>query len=281
MKAVFTFIFTLCISTISPVFAQYYYKDLLSNKQTIEERMRLKNQKVKLVKVHSLEPDGTESSNFFCEKRINKDYSKIETFTKSNISTPSLLTTFFNEKGLLVKTIDSAKIATSTTLYTYDNNDNLISILLRSRSYDDDFATTQEEERRYYYNEKAQPIKLVRFKNKKDSIEIKFNLDENGNVIDEIEVNDPSNHYYFYYDTENQLTDIVRYRTSKRKLVPDFMFEYNEGKQVSQMITTEEGPNTSDYFVWKYFYNDAGLRIIEKCYSKERDLMGSFEYEYE
>jgi hypothetical protein len=43
------------------------------------------------------------------------------------------------------------------------------------------------------------------------------------------------------------------------------------------MTATEEGG--SYYFIWKYTYAD-GLRIKESCFSKERRLMGTIEYEY-
>ncbi len=43
------------------------------------------------------------------------------------------------------------------------------------------------------------------------------------------------------------------------------------------MTTTEEGG--SYYYIWKYTY-DNGLRLKEKCFSKEKRLMGTIEYEY-
>jgi hypothetical protein len=62
------------------------------------------------------------------------------------------------------------------------------------------------------------------------------------------------------------------------KLLPDFTFEYNSANKVTQMVAVDEGVNRN-YYTWKYVYND-GLKIIEKCFSKEGDLLGYFEYEY-
>jgi hypothetical protein len=262
------------------IFAQYYYKDIVSNKQTIAERKLLKEKKIHHIQVHSLEPDGSESPGFFCEKKISKDYSKIETYAKSNVTGRSILTTYYNEAGLLIKSIDSSEISVSYSIYKYNENGNLISIANNSHSFDDDFATTLTEERVYTYNEKGHPDKLFLIKNNKDTTEFSFSIDENGNVTDEIEKLKPSNHYYYYYNPDNKLSDIVRFNVIKAKLTPDFIFEYNDAGQIDQMVNTEAGP-TSDYFTWKYFYNDAGFRIIEKCFSKEKELMGSFEYEYE
>ena len=63
----------------------------------------------------------------------------------------------------------------------------------------------------------------------------------------------------------------------KPGLSADYLFEYNNASQIAQMTTTEEGG--SYYYIWKYTYSN-GLRSGEKCYSKERRLMGSIEYEY-
>ena len=119
---------------------------------------------------------------------------------------------------------------------------------------------------------------MLRIKNQKDSALIDFILDEQGNVTDEINAMPNGQHYYYYYDAKNRLTDIVKFNVVMGKLRPDFTFEYNNSNQVTQMIAVEEGVNRN-YYTWKYVYND-GLRIIEKCFSKENVLLGYFEYEY-
>ena len=55
--------------------AQYYYKDILSNKELVAEMARMKEQKIKTVSLHSFEDDGSPSEGFFCEKKINRNYS--------------------------------------------------------------------------------------------------------------------------------------------------------------------------------------------------------------
>ena len=83
--------------------------------------------------------------------------------------------------------------------------------------------------------------------------------------------------FYYYYDEKNRLTDIVHANERTERLLPDYMFEYNAQSLLSQMTTVEEGSNY--YFIWKYTYSD-GLRSKEKCFSKEKRLMGSIEYDY-
>jgi hypothetical protein len=118
---------------------------------------------------------------------------------------------------------------------------------------------------------------MIRVKNHTDSTVILFALDEVGNVAIEKDTKSGTK-YYYYYDAKKRITDIVQANDLKTGLVPDYIFEYNNSAGLlSQMTTTEEGGNY--YFVWKYTY-DNGLRIKERCYSKERRLMGSVEYEY-
>ena len=45
--------------------AQYYYKDILSNKVAANERIALKDQKIRKIKVHSFEGNGEVSPGFF------------------------------------------------------------------------------------------------------------------------------------------------------------------------------------------------------------------------
>jgi hypothetical protein len=257
--------------------AQYYYKDILSNNQLLADMEVYKQNKVKLINIKSFEDNGTPSEGFFCQKKFSRDYSKSELFTRSDISGPSLLTSTFNNKGLLVKTYDSSRIAVSSNVYKYDQQDRIASITSNVRSQDDDFTNEITEEHIYSYNEQSKPTQMIRVKNRRDSTTILFALDEQGNVAIEKDTKSGTK-YYYYYDAKKRITDIVQANDLKTGLVPDYIFEYNNSAGLlSQMTTTEEGGNY--YFVWKYTY-DNGLRVKERCYSKERRLMGSIEYEY-
>ncbi len=258
--------------------AQYYYKDIVSNKQVIAEKQGLKEQKVRNILVHSFEGNGDDSPGFFCEKKISKDYLRIETYTKSNITGKSLQTAYYNDKEQLIQSTDSSELSSTTSVYHYGDNRQITNIISNSHSNDDDFATRLVEEHRYQYDAKGQPVQLLRIRNMKDTVQIIFTADEKGNIIDEKDMGKNGKHYYYYYNDKNRLTDIVKFNVVKNKLMPDFVFEYNSDGQVIQMVTVEEGMN-SDYYTWKYVYNN-GLRIIEKCFSRENILLGYFEYEY-
>jgi len=259
--------------------SQYYYRDIISNRQATAEKEALKTQNVKNILVHSFEGTGEPSEGFFCEKKISKDFRRIETYTRSYVTAKALLTSYYNENGWLERSTDSSDITVSNSFYEYDARGNVIRITSHSHSNDDDFTTTLKEVHQYIYNDKGQPLKMLRIRNDKDTTVVDFKLDENGNVTDEIETGKNGLHYYYYYDNNKRLTDIVKYNVVRKTLLPDFMFEYNTAGQVTQMVAIEEGVS-NDYYTWKYVYND-GLRIIEKCFSKEKTLLGYFEYEYE
>ncbi|RYF90331.1 MAG: hypothetical protein EOO03_03935 [Chitinophagaceae bacterium] len=257
--------------------AQYYYKDIISNKQLLADMEAYKTNKVKSINIKSFEDDGSESEGFFCQKKFSKDYKKASLFTRSQISGSSLQNATFNDIGKLVQTYDSSDIAVTINRYSYDYMDRIQSIVSTIRSQDDDFTTEVREEHIWQYNETGQAEKMTRVKNFKDSTVILFALDENDNVGIEKDTKTGTK-YYYYYDAKRRITDIVQQNDFKKGLVPEYVFQYNNSNgTLSQMTTTEEGGNY--YYVWKYMY-DNGLRIREKCYNKERRLMGSIEYEY-
>ena len=257
--------------------AQYYYKDILSNKQLLADLAAYKQNKIKTINIKSFEDDGSPSEGFFCQKKFSKDYTKSELFTRSNISAASMLTSTFNSKGQLIKTYDSSTIAVNLNVYNYDDNSRLASIISMVRSNDDDFTNEITEQHIYSYNEQNLPLQMIRVKNGTDSTIILFALDEQNNIAIEKDTKSGTK-YYYYYDAKKRLTDIVQANDFKTGLLPDYLFEYNNSAGlVSQMTSTEEGRN--NYYVWKYTYED-GLRVKEKCFTKERKLMGSVEYEY-
>ena len=259
-------------------FCQYYYKDIIVNKQTAGERKILQQKNIRNILVHSFEADGSASPGFYCEKKLSKNYLIVETYTRADIAGKSLLTAVYNTNGLLISSSDSSEMAASNTAYTYTPEGNIESITSYTHSSDDDFKTALTEQHLYFYNGKAQPVKMLRVKNGSDTSTISFTVDDKGNVTDETEADARGRHCYYYYNSGNQLTDVVRYNFVKKELRPDISFEYDEEGNVVQMLAVEDGAVT-DYYTWKYIYNE-GLRIIEKCFSKEKILLGYVEYEY-
>jgi hypothetical protein len=273
------FLLVLIFSKVSFSHAQYYYNDILRNKNLHSEIDTLKSKKIRKIIVHSFESDKTESEGFFCEKKISKNYLEMETKTRSRQSGKSIMTANYNESGNIVRSYDSTEFAASSTNYEYDATGKISAITFSASSNDDDFRTSHLEQHLYSYDPKGHPEKMFLVKNNKDTTEILFTLDAAMNVTDEIEKKVGGLHYYYYYDGNKRLTDIVKFNAIRKKLLPDFTFDYDEDGFVSQMIATEEGVS-GNYVTWKYIYNN-GLKIIEKCFDANNKLLGYVEYEYQ
>lgn len=261
---------------VNPLHAQYYYKDILTNKELLTTMQRYKENKIKNVSIESFEADGLPSEGFICSRKISKDYKTVTLFTRSNMVAPSLFISRFNEDGTLSSTYDSSDISVTAIQYTYDDKKRIHSILSRIHSTDDDFTNEIKEEHLYLYENKSVPAKMIRIRNLTDSTLILFANDENGNIGIEKDTRSGTK-YYYYYDNKQRLTSVVQENDFKIRPVPDYIFQYNNQDNITQMIVTAEGGN--NYITWKYGYED-GLRIWEKCYGKDKRLVGSIEYHY-
>jgi hypothetical protein len=255
--------------------AQFYYKDLISNKQLVADMKAYKENKVRTIALKSFEDNGVESDGFFCEKTISKDYRRTELFTRADIAAASLFVSVFDKEGKLMQTNDSSAISVTDIKYSYDAKNRINTIFSTIHSADEDYTNSITEEHIYVY-ENDLPTQMIKVKNRKDSSTILFSKDDNGNIAIEKDTKSGTK-FYYYYDTKNRLTDIVQATEYSKNLKPDYMFEYNTAGLLTQMTSVEEG--SSNYFVWKYTYNN-GLRLKEKCFTNERRLMGSIEYEY-
>jgi len=256
--------------------AQYYYKDILSTLQQNKEFSILKNANIKLIKISSFDENDQPSDGFFCEKKINKTFTQSQMLSKSNITGQSLLVTDYNNKGEVVKTTTTTPTTDNTVQFQYDQNGNISLITTNTIADGDSSGITETHE---YFYENGKPVKMLRKKNNKLISTITFVLDDKGNVIEE----DPSGNtidkkYYYYYDDHSRLTDVVHFNVIAKKLLPDYMFEYSTGTQPKQMISVDE--TGRNYFIWKYAYDDKNLPEIQKCFSKEKNLLGTIQFDY-
>ena len=265
----------LMMASFDNVTAQYYYKDLVSNAQVLADMKAYKENKIKKIILKSFEDNGAESNGFFCEKKFNKDFTESDLYTRADISAASLFTSIFDKEGKLLNTYDSSLLSVTKIIYSY-NTDNLISSIISIvRSTDEDFGNEIKEEHFYKYKN-GKPLKITRVKNGRDTTDILFALDDNGNVAIEKDTKNGTK-FYYYYDAKNRVTDIVQENEYSKNAKPDYIFEYNNAGLITQMTALEEG--SKSFYVWKYNYEN-GLRTKERCFTDERKLMGSIEYQY-
>jgi len=108
--------------------AQYYYKDILSNRQLIKDMAVYKENKVRVINIKSVEGDGLESEGFFAQKKFTKDYKKTDLFSRSAISAASMQTSYFNNEGLLLQTSDSSDQSVTKNFYSYNSKGSISNI---------------------------------------------------------------------------------------------------------------------------------------------------------
>lgn len=269
------------VLSLFPVAAQcqYYQKDLLGTRQTMEQIKQYKAAKVRKVILESFEATGQPVEQFLCFQEISPTYNIMKTFSQTLQTMQSVLVSQFNAKGQLIRSADSSNSTLNVSTYTYDAEGRLTVVENVSQAYA--YKTKEVVRHQYSYDSAAVPNTMLRIKNGTDTTLVQFIVDEKGNVAEEIITGKgkPTQNWYYYYDEQNRLTDVVRYNERARRLLPDYIYEYNEQSLLTQMISVQSG--TSDYVTWRYQYDAKGLKIKESCFSKQKQLMGYVTYRYE
>lgn len=274
MKFLFAFLF-ICITITG--YTQYYYNDIVATQLSRQQYISLKNNNIKTVTAVSYESDNEITSDFKLQQQITPGAKSITIYTSHPSSGDDVSTTYYdNDK--LVKTVDSSGNVVTTITYQYNANGSLDNILTQTH---DGFMNSHSEELHQWVYNNGQPLYMLRIKDKTDTTNIEFSYDEQGNVAQENwkKKGRIAESYYYYYNTNKQLTDIVRYNNKAKKMLPDFLYEYDAEGRIIQMTQVPAGSN--DYMVWKYVYNNKGLKQNELLFTKQNKLVGKIEYQYQ
>jgi hypothetical protein len=258
-------------------FSQHYYNDIISTQLSNANYTLLKQSNISQVKGASFEGDESPTPNFKLQQELSRDKKKLTTTTTTSAGVTSVTISYF-ENDRLKQITDTVRGVKETTAYEYDASGKLTKIV--SQSIDPEHGGNTIEESQWFYKADGTPAQMFRIKNKADTVKVDFVYDEKGNLAEEqwrrkgrlIET------YYYYYNDNKQLTDVVRYNAKTKQMLPDFTFDYDTNGKVSQMLQTLQG--TSTYLLWKYSYNENGLKVKEVCYDKNRYRVGWIEYSY-
>ncbi len=273
----FTLYIALLIIFFNKASAQFYYFDIFATNQTNQVYTQLKGLGIKKITGTSFE--GREpSKDFVLEQTIAADGSSITTRSATIGSAESFFTGFYSNNKV-VNTIDSGNNAINSIAYEYDNAGRVTAINLISKDFDGEFAITELHQ--WSYNTKGLPEKMLKIKNTIDTTVVTFLLDDIDNIIEERWTKKGSRveTYFYYYNELKQLTDIVRYNRKAKAMLPDFMFEYDENGNLSQMTQPQSG--SANYLTWRYAYNPNGLKAREVAFNKQKELVGRIEYSYQ
>lgn len=268
---------SLCMAALSTS-AQHYYNDLVVTGEQMKKRAIWLQQKVRAVKFNSLDGNGQPIDGFKCEQIVKNNTTEIITETTTSLSGSSTNIAYYNTGGQLIKTIDTADGNRTEIAYTYDAANRITNIL--SLSYSPGNYVNREQHL-WFYDGNGKPVRMQKIKNNSDTTYVTLVADENGNPGEEKSVRrgqaQPS--YYYYYDDHHHLTDIVRYNNRAKRLLPDYIFEYDEQGRVATMLVTSE--QTGDYQKWHYSYDAKGLKSQDAAFSKTKALIGKIEYKYQ
>ncbi|HEX6915671.1 MAG TPA: hypothetical protein VF145_10545 [Chitinophagaceae bacterium] len=275
MKGLLTLFSGLLISLSG--LAQHYYNDVISNQLSNANYNLLKQANFTQVKGVSYEADGSPTTNFQLQQELSRDKKTLTTTTTSPGNVTNVIFSYY-ENDRLARTEDTISGVKNTAYYHYDDAGRLIRIL--SKSVDPEHTGNMQEDHQWFYLENGKPSYMLKIKNGADTLRVEFVYDDQDNPAEErwFHQKRQIETYYYYYNNKQQLTDIVRYNRNAKKMLPDFIFEYDSTGRVSQMMQTLQG--TASYLLWQYIYNENGLKQKEVCYDKQKRLVGSVEYSY-
>lgn len=258
--------------------AQYYYKDVVGTGETASMLRQYKAAQVRRVALASFDSDNTRSEDFAVQQQFDPSGGILRTTTQTGAEGTSVLTAQMDAAGRVIKTTDSTDNSISTTTYEYNTDGQLQKVVMVSSDKNGAFQLREEHLWQYQGN---RITGMLRIRNGKDTTVVSFKHDDRGNIIEEHAQRNgmASEPVYYYYNDKNQLTDIVRFNNKAKRLLPEYMFEYNDAGQVIQRITFPA--NSSNYTIWRYQYNNQGLRTREAVYNKQKQLTGKIEYNYQ
>lgn len=275
MKNTFLAIAILSCSTLQ---AQYYYNDIIGTQETNRQMKTYLANKVKTVTAAGIDPNGRPTTDFTELQEVKENGLALKITTHNNSS----ITIFYNRfdnQGRLISITDSSSDIQSITIYEYNPGGRITLVQNTIKDAANDF--NQREAHQWIYNASGMPEKMWRIINNTDSLEIRFTPDENGNTGDErtFRRGVETGVVYYYYDDKKRLTDIVRYNTKAKKLLPDVMFEYDDNDRAIQKITTTSSLSLS-YLIWRYLFDEKGLKTKEALFNNNKELTGKIEYNY-
>ncbi|MBS1730810.1 MAG: hypothetical protein JSS67_08535 [Bacteroidetes bacterium] len=256
--------------------SQFYFNDILTTKQTNDQYTLLRKNNIRNVSAKSFEADETQSPDFKLEQLISKDGQMIITNSSSS-NTGTTVSTAYYENDRLIKTMDSSENILSVTLYQYDNNGHVESI---STTTSDNFMNSHSQENHKWIYEKDLPVKMLLIKNEKDTTTVEFQTDK-GEIVSETweKRGIPFEKYFYYYTSSAMISDIVRYNSKAKQMLPDFTFDYDTQNRVSTF--TQIRSSASDYYTWVYEYLPNGLKDKETCFDKQKSLVGKIIFYYQ
>ncbi len=264
--------------------AQHYYNDIIGTQETNRQMKTYLDNKVRTAAATGYDGRGTKATDFSEFREIKESgralrVSSIVSFNKTIVYSK------FDVNGRVISMTDSSAGVENTTTYEYDANGRLSRVQNSTKDSSNDFS--QVETHQWNYTASGRPSTMVRTINNADSLEIRFIADEKGNPGEEVTYRKgkETDRLYYYFDEQNRVTDIVRYNSKIKKLMPDNIITYDEAGRVIQVIATTAPDKYGriiwvGYQTWRYVYNEQGLKTAEALFNNEQEMTGRIKYSY-
>ncbi len=273
------FLFSLlCVAFSASLTGQYYYNDILSNRDANSRFQLLRKYRITRITAASFEADNTPTEGFSLTETVSLDGKK-STLQTADISGQTSETKRQYEFNRIRRSQSYSHGIENDVQYQYTSDGKLQTI--RFITTDTALHTTQTEQHDWHYDTKGQPDFAWIIKNNSDSTFLQLVRDANDHIVEEhwMRKKMETGAYYYYYDSAGRVTDIVRYNNRLKKLLPDFLYEYDADGRVASM--TQVFSSNSSYIVWKYRYNPKGLKQEESGFDKQKNFLGKMVYTYE
>jgi hypothetical protein len=286
MKILFLSFTFLCSFVLQ---AQYYYNDIIATREINRQMQTYVANKVKLVVASGYTPQGAKATDFAEVQEISENGKTLRISTNSALTHSSSYQRF-DAQNQLTSITDSTLGIESITTYEYDAGGRII--IIKNTATDITTGSKEVELHSWIYNKEGHVEKMWRTINGSDSLEIRFIPDELGNPGEEhlFKNGYETDMLYYYFDDSNRITDIVRYDKKVKKLMPDFIFTYDEAGRIIQKISSAPAENFGmgrygkviwvKYMIWRFIYNTKGLKTKEALFDKDQQLTGKIEYTY-
>ncbi|WP_295231568.1 hypothetical protein [Sediminibacterium sp.] len=256
---------------------QFYLNDIIGLKVSQEKYQLMRKNKIKKITANSIEADGSTTKGFLLSQELQTDGKKMVS-TIANLSSPLEKITNIYELSKLKRTIVNRASIETKTDYNYNENGLLNKVM--STTIDSVQKTPISETHLWQYQANGIPNRIIKLADGMDTVLVEFVADSTGLIIEEywFKKGKKIESYYYYY-SNNQLTDVVRFNLKANRLIPDYVYEYNQQNQLINMIQVSF--NGSAVVHWTYTYHANGLRETETARDKEKNIIAKIIYNFE
>src|SRR4051794_21558755 len=108
--------------------AQYYYKDILGTRESSDLIKSYMKNKVNQVVVNSFDGSDQKDDQFYVEQQFSPASLSLKTTTRSGMTDQSILVSYVDASGNVIKTVDSSDEVVNITSYNYDANGRLVTV---------------------------------------------------------------------------------------------------------------------------------------------------------